>query len=186
MSDAPRRSANSDASASSGGSASILLVGFGNPGRLDDGLGPRAAEALEALQLDGCTIDSDYQLTVEDSEQASRHEVVIFVDAATVGPEPFGVYRVPPRSATSFSSHSVDPAAVVGLAGDLFGRAPTAYLVGIRGYEFNEFGERLSERASSNLEAATAYLADVLRKGDLGSLEARAQPLPLPQGGAQP
>lgn len=148
-----------------------LVIGFGNPGRLDDGLGPALAQALEGLCVPGLTIDSDYQLTVEDAATAAEHDIVIFVDAALSGPEPFSVDRVEPRTDLGFTSHGVEPAAVIGLAGDLFGAEPRGYVIGVRGYEFDEFGEKLSERARANLEAARAFLADALSRQDAAALD---------------
>lgn len=155
----------------------ILLIGYGNPGRLDDGLGPALAEALEPLFASGdtVTIDADYQLSVEDAVTVRDHDVVLFVDAAVSGPEPFFVERVRPRTHVSFSTHSVDPAAVMGIAQDLFSASTTGYKVGIRGYDFNEFGQRLSERAQKNLEAARLFLQEVLTSGSCEQLCALAQ-----------
>jgi len=144
----------------------ILLIGYGNPGRLDDGLGPAAAEAIEQADLPSVTVDSDYQLTVEDAETASRHEVVIFVDAAETGPEPFSVAEVEPVAEVSFSTHSVRPEAVVAMVENLFNSSTTGYVVGIRGYEFNEFAERLSEPARANLAATVEFLTDLLVSAD--------------------
>ncbi|NLF31841.1 MAG: hydrogenase maturation protease [Planctomycetes bacterium] len=140
----------------------ILLIGFGNPGRLDDGLGPAAAAAVEALGLPSVTVDSDYQLTVEDAEAAARHRVAILVDADETGCEPFSVRRLAPGRDLSFSTHSVSPEAVIGMAHGLFGGDVAGYVVGVRGYEFNEFDERLSERARANLDEALAWLRGVL------------------------
>jgi hydrogenase maturation protease len=61
----------------------VLLLGYGNPGRLDDGLGSELAARVQALGLPGVTVDSDYQLCLEDAEAVSRHDVVVFADAAT-------------------------------------------------------------------------------------------------------
>ena len=142
--------------------AQILLIGFGNPGRLDDGLGPAAAAAIGALRPAAVTVDSDYQLTVEDAEAAARHRVAILVDADEVGPAPFSVRRLTPGWELSFSTHSVSPEAVIGMAHGLFASDVVGYIVGVRGYEFNEFDERLSERATANLDEAVAYLCRVL------------------------
>jgi len=144
----------------------ILLIGYGNPGRRDDGLGPALAAEVERLGLPGVTVDSDYQLTVEDAAAVAQHDVVVFADAATSGPEPFGFERIEPRSALSFSSHSVEPSAVLALAQDLFGSRAPGYCLGIRGYEFNEYQERLSERAQANLATAAEFIASVLQTGN--------------------
>lgn len=142
----------------------VLVIGYGNPGRLDDGLGPALAGALQALNLPGVTVDSDYQLTVEDAELVARHSVVIFADAAVQGPEPFALRAVSPTDEASFSSHSVEPGAVLTLA-QLFGGRPAAYALAIRGYEFNGFGEQLSPAARRNLAAAVRFMQDSLAKG---------------------
>ena len=141
----------------------ILLIGFGNPGRLDDGLGPAAADAVEKMGLPDVVVDSDYQLMVEDAATVAQYETVIFVDAAAGGREPFSFTRVEPLAEISFSSHSVEPRAVMGLAHKFFGAKTEAYLLGIRGCRFNEFGYGLSEQAGRNLDAALVFLAEILK-----------------------
>lgn len=141
---------------------SILLIGYGNPGRLDDGLGPALAAAVEQWDHPGVTIDSDYQLTVEDASDVAKHDIVIFADASTNGREPYYVEAVEPKAALSFSSHSVEPSVLLHLAQTLFAGNTRGYILGIRGYEFNEFGERLSEKASANLDSALQYIRMVL------------------------
>jgi len=144
----------------------VLVLGYGNPGRLDDGLGPALAAALEKDNLPGVTVDSDYQLTVEDADSAARHDVVIFADAALAGSEPFYFQRVQPRQEElGFSSHSLEPAGVLTLARKLFNARPQGFALGIRGYRFNEFGEELSPRAQANLEAALEFVRQALRTG---------------------
>ena len=49
------------------------------------------------------------------------------------------------------------------VAEEHFGPGTRAYVLGIRGHEFDEFGETLSERAASNLEAALAFLVEVIQ-----------------------
>jgi hydrogenase maturation protease len=150
----------------------ILVIGYGNPGRLDDGLGPALAAALEPLDLPGVTVDADYQLTVETAAAVAEHDVVIFADASVAGDEPFFFRAVRADGAElSFSTHSVEPGAVLALCEQLFASRPRAYVLGIRGYEFNEFGERLSEAARTNLTAAVGFLARVLRES-----QSRARP----------
>jgi hydrogenase maturation protease len=148
------------------GPVKVLLIGFGNPGRLDDGLGPALAEAVEKLDLPGLTVDSDYQLTVEDAAEVAKYDVVVFADAAVAGADPFWVKRIAcGPSRVSFSSHSVSPQAVLALTKELFDSEPKGYVLGIRGHEFNEFGERLSRRAKANLAEAIAYVESSVHKG---------------------
>ena len=144
--------------------ADILVIGYGNPGRLDDGLGPALARQLEAACPPGVTVESDYQLTVEDAATAARHEVVIFADADASGPAPFRFRPVRVGDARGgFSTHAVEPEQVLGLARELFAAGTKGYTLGIRGYEFRRFGERLSPGARANLAAAVEFLLGLLR-----------------------
>ncbi len=144
----------------------MLLIGYGNPAREDDGLGPAAVEAMREYSDADVTIDADYQLTVEDSEAVSQHDVVIFVDAAIDGSGPFYFKRVQPLRQESFSSHSVSPEAVLGLAQDLFQAGAAAYKLGIRGYSFEMFCERITDGACANMQEAVRFLERLIRTRD--------------------
>ena len=157
----------------------LLLIGYGNPGRLDDGLGPALAERIENRAPAGVTVDSDYQLTVEDAAQVAQHAVVVFADADETGPEPFSLRPIAPAAGhVSFSTHSISPQAVLALAQELFGARPQAWLLGIRGYEFNEFGQRLSEAAQANLDQAERHLLDAIAQGRFEPVRARGDSPP--------
>ena len=147
--------------------ATVLIIGYGNPGRLDDGLGPALAEIFERKQLEGVTTDADYQLTVEDAVQVANYDVVVFADAAVTGCGPFWVKRIYPAGEVGgFSTHGIDPHSVLALAKELFHAEPRAYLLGIRGYEFDEFGEGLSAAAAANLGEAARYLEQAIGQGE--------------------
>lgn len=144
----------------------VLVIGYGNPGRLDDGLGPMFAERMEELQIEGVTVDSNYQLAVEDAAAISEHDFVVFVDAAVSGAEPFSFEHVIPKHHMSFSSHSISADALVAMAIDLFSSKAEAFMLGIRGYEFNEFNEQISQKATENLEAALTFMKQALEDRD--------------------
>ncbi len=142
---------------------SVLVIGYGNPGRQDDGLGPALAEAIERLQIPGVTVEADYQLTVEDAATVAAHRYVVFADASVGGREPFFFRAVQPAAYTSFSTHSVEPEVVLALARDLFQADTKGYALGIRGYHFHEFGEALSDEARENLAAALGFIVPALK-----------------------
>lgn len=148
-----------------GKTAPVLVIGYGNPGRGDDGLGPAFAESLEELNIEGVRVEASYQLTVEDAAALAVHEVVLFVDAAMEGPEPFRLERIRPRFSAGFSTHHIDPPALLAMARELFGATAEAYVLAIRGYEFDDFGEALSEHATANLGAALEFVVPALRRG---------------------
>jgi hydrogenase maturation protease len=144
----------------------VLVLGFGNPGRRDDGLGPAIASAVAGLGLPDVTVDIDFQLAVEHAADLAEHDVAIFVDAALSGPEPFAFAAVEPSDDTHFTTHYVEPGMVLGLAERIYGAQPAGYLLAVRGYEYDEFGEVISDRAMANLEAALAFLGSVLAHPD--------------------
>ena len=147
--------------------ATTLILGWGNPGRVDDGLGPAFIEALSQLAPPGIALDSDYQLTLENAAEVARYDRVLFVDADRQGPEPFTMSKLEPSaSATSFSTHSVTPGAVLSLCRDLFDASPEAWVLGIRGYEFDRFGEGLSPGARVNLDRAVDFIRTSLEQPD--------------------
>lgn len=135
----------------------VLVLGYGNPGRQDDGLGPAAAAAIEAMGWPGVTVSDNYQLVLEDALDVAQHDVVWFVDAARSGAEPFELRRVAPAFDLSFTSHLVAPEMLLALAEHYYGKRPEAYLLGIRGYAF-DFLEGLTARARDNLDQAVALI----------------------------
>jgi hydrogenase maturation protease len=147
--------------------ADTLVLGYGNPGRLDDGLGPGVATAVGSLDLPRVEVDSAYQLNMEDAAIVARYETVVLVDASLDGPEPWGMVRLLPRAVQTFSSHAMPPETILALARDALGWKGRAYLLGVRGYDFDEYAERLSKGARANLGAAVAMLSEALVDGDL-------------------
>ena len=147
----------------------ILVIGFGNPGHRDDGLGPAFAARFEALNLPGVTVESDYQLTIEHAELAARHDLVVFVDAATdvEAGAPFYLRPVQPAADTVVFSHSVSPQAVLHLAARLFAARPKAWLLGIRAEDLDSFAEGLTPQAEANLRTALKAFCDAFFSGRL-------------------
>ena len=135
----------------------MLLIGYGNPGRGDDGLGPAFSEAMSARGLAGLAVDADYQLVAEHALDVAGRDLVVFADAMMGGDAPFRFDRIVPAKPEALGSHSLRPETVLALADTLYGGAPEAYVLGISGYEFGEIREGLSEKAEANLEAAKAF-----------------------------
>ncbi len=135
-----------------------LIYGYGNPARQDDALGVMLAEMIEEWLknegIAGAETDSNYQLNIEDAERISHFERVIFADASKEEHiENFEVTSVEPSARVEFTMHAVSPAFIMHLCQSIYGRTPEAWLVHIRGYEW-ELSEGLTQRASINLEAS--------------------------------
>jgi hydrogenase maturation protease len=150
-----------------------LVIGYGNPGRGDDGLGPRLVELLEERGWPGAgsaDVMAAFQLAPEHAADVAAHAWVVFADAAAGGPAPFGVRSVTASAGAAFTTHVVEPAAVLALAETGFGSRAGAWLLSIRGHRFGA-GEDLSRGAAANLEAAFEWLgiaAGLLAPGGRG------------------
>ena len=144
----------------------ILVYGYGNPGRQDDGLGPALVEQLEAWaqaeKIAGVAFDSNYQLNAEDALAVAESGQVVFVDAAQEGPAPFEFRPLAPQKEISFSTHAMSAESVLALADELYGARPPAWLLAIRG-EAWEPNAALSAAALAHLAAAREFLQARLR-----------------------
>lgn len=145
----------------------ILVIGYGNPGRRDDGLGPAFASRLEALGLPEVTVESDYQLVIEHAHLAAQHDIVVFADAAAdvEGVGPFYLQPVEPAAEDGYSSHRVSPQAVLRLAAQCFGVRPRGWLLGIRPVDLDSFVEGLTPEAEASLSAAVTAFRDAVVSG---------------------
>lgn len=146
-------------------SQKILVYGYGNPGREDDGLGPLCIESLERSgEPWGTEVEfhSHYQLNIEDALLISEKDVVIFVDAAREGRDAFFFKEVEPASRLSFFTHGLAAEDVLGLSLHLFKKRPRTYLLGIKGYEWG-IGEGLTANARDNLRQALSFLRGKLK-----------------------
>jgi hydrogenase maturation protease len=123
----------------------VLIIGYGNPLRGDDGFGWQAAVRLLDLVADpDVEVLAVQQLTPELMEPVSRAGRVVFIDAASAG-EP-GVLCEAPVAAdpeTQRFTHHSTPGGLLAGAAALFGRAPEATLYAVPGQDFG-FGETLT------------------------------------------
>lgn len=144
----------------------ILLVGIGNGGRGDDGLGWKFADNTARKYAAGIDVEYRYQLQVEDAALIGEYDLVIFADASYEQfQHGYMLIPCPPDQQASFTSHALAPGAIVYLANQLFNRYPVVWLMAITGSEW-ELGAPISEDAERNLTAAlqffeSSFLSDV-------------------------
>ncbi len=146
----------------------ILIYGYGNPGRQDDGLGSRFIELCDAWtkeqNLAQVYTDTNYQLNIEDAAEISGYDTVIFVDASVV--EDLTDYKLetvePDDARIEFTMHAVSVSYVVDLCQKIYNKSPKAYVLHIRGYEY-DFKEELTPKAAENMHAAFAHLKEFLK-----------------------
>ena len=146
--------------------APLLFLGWGNPSRGDDALGPLLCERLAQVHGDNarCEVQQDFQLQVEDAMDLDGRHVVVFIDASADGPAPFTCRAVSPRADGSVTTHAMSPEAVLATADSVFGATPRAFVIGVRGEDF-ALGAPLSAAGAAHLEAAWAAI-DAIAKAD--------------------
>jgi hydrogenase maturation protease len=141
----------------------VLVYGYGNPGRQDDGIGPVLAQKLSALNIPHVSADSNYQLNIEDAYDIAQYEAVFFADASADCGEPFAFERIFPSAEIRFTTHSITPDSLMALCHELYGIEIPAYTMAVRGYAW-EFNEPMTAEAESNMEKAFNFLAESLMK----------------------
>lgn len=145
-----------------------LIIGYGNPGRQDDGLGPAFVSRL-IRQQDlpvWLTTASAYQLEVELAETLLSCDRVVFVDATLEAGAPFSFRRIQAdASGEGFGSHSLSPGALLALCAVIYGHQPEGYVLAIQGIEFDLFEEQLSSDAQNNLKEASEFFLNWLEGG---------------------
>jgi hydrogenase maturation protease len=142
-------------------SPKILIYGYGNPGRQDDGLGISVVERIEKWirkhKLDFVKTDCNYQLNIEDAAEIADKELVIFVDATKEDINDFLITTVEPSNKIQFTSHSISPSYLLNLCNVIYNKSPDVYLLHIKGYKW-EFMETMTEEARRNLDKSYNFL----------------------------
>ena len=136
---------------------SLLVIGYGNTLRSDDGVGSRVAEAVQELDLPGVTALSCALLTPELADPISKAGRVIFVDAAVDAPAGVELRPISAAETTQILAHAADPCTLLALARDVFGQIPKAWWLTIP-VENLGIGEELSEKARRGFDRAVAEI----------------------------
>ncbi|MFH0893759.1 MAG: hydrogenase maturation protease [Bacteroidota bacterium] len=141
----------------------ILIYGYGNPGRQDDGLGAALVEMLEQWahenKIENVDFDTNYQLNIEDALTISEYDTVVFADATIeedVKDFLFDELK-PSRAIIEFTMHASSPGYILDLCHKMYNKNPEAWLMHIKGYEW-ELKEGVTEKANANLIKSVAQL----------------------------
>ena len=152
----------------------ILVVGYGNVDREDDGVGWHVLEKLAdhfgrpVLALDGGVFEREHnpqlvfvlQLTPEMAESLAEYDFICFVDAHTGAyEEEVRIAPIEPGYQTSPFTHHLTPESCLDLAQKLYGHAPPGLMVSVRGYEFG-YRAGLSTRTAPLVDVAVGRIVD--------------------------
>lgn len=143
----------------------ILVVGYGNPSRGDDALGPLLLDFIEQnVALSSIELITDFQLQIEHALDLQNRKLVLFIDASVVCADAFDFSELKPAKDNSYTSHAMTPAAVLQVFESVTGQLPPpCFLLSIQGVSF-ELGSGLSEKSTSNFQQACRFTEQLLGK----------------------
>lgn len=139
--------------------SSVIVIGYGNPLRSDDGFGWHAGRLLaHALAGQDAEVITCHQLTPELAERLSQSRCAVFIDADAQG-EPGKIHRraVRPQEASSTFTHNCTPSGLLASAERLYGRRPQAVVITVSAQSF-AFGDILSPAVSAALPKVAKYV----------------------------
>ena len=140
----------------------ILLIGYGNQTRSDDGVGWYVASEIEKKHPTNIDVLKLNQLTLELAEDIKDRELVIFVDARiNDGKEWLRIEDVEPNYKLGLTAHYLTPEMLLAICERLYNKVPKAKLFSIRGLNF-DFGEELSQQTKEAAEQAIKQILQVI------------------------
>jgi hydrogenase maturation protease len=146
----------------------VLVVGYGNPLRTDDGIGWRVAECLaDDPRLEGVAVMRRHQLTPELALDVSAATLVVLVDASHgLAAGTLSVDRATRADyAAATWSHHFSPPSLIALAHELYGRAADVFVVSC-GVQSFEVGDRLSPIVEAALPRVVDAVAELVAARD--------------------
>jgi hydrogenase maturation protease len=144
----------------------VLIVGYGNPLRADDGFGWQAARHLAALLQDApIEILALHQLTPELAEPISRASLIIFIDATHKGqPGSWRCERLELNTTLGNSlAHHFTPRSLLAYAQAIFEVSPAALVVSVAGESY-AYSEQLTPRVGSALAQVIEHVREQIAR----------------------
>ena len=151
----------------------VLVCGYGNPFRTDDGVGHLLAPAVaELIASRGgeAEVRLEHQLLPEMAEEFGKYDLLAFTDARVPGTgsgKGYDIREISPDPALEgLNIHSVGPEWILALAARIWGKVPPSLLVSVEGESF-DFGEGLTEACRRRMDGALAAFEEWLRDRNL-------------------
>ncbi|BAZ33178.1 hypothetical protein NIES4074_56880 [Cylindrospermum sp. NIES-4074] len=142
----------------------VMVIGYGDDLRSDDGIGQRVANAIESWRLSTVQSLAVHQLTPELAATLASADLAIFVDASTKAEAvDVQVRSLLPPVTHLVNEHLADPRSLLALTQSLYGHCPAAWWVTIPGINF-EFGDRISPTAEQGIAIALVKIIHILDK----------------------
>ena len=146
--------------------AGLLVIGYGNTLRGDDGVGPCVAESVGKLNLPGVRTLVCPLLTPELAEPIAHAAKVIFVDAAVDAPTEVQWRKLEPNETSQLMAHAADPRTMLALARDVFGHVPEAWWLTIPAVDLG-FSEEFSPEVQRGFAEAVEKIQAFCRSSQI-------------------
>ncbi|MGL5035145.1 MAG: hydrogenase maturation protease, partial [Microcystaceae cyanobacterium] len=139
--------------------ATILIIGYGNTLRNDDGIGPYLAEQISLANNPLIKTIAVHQLTPELVTAIAEVEQVIFIDAnSDSGCTEIKIKTLEAEAKQTGLDHTGSPSYLLALTKSLYGRTPKAWLMMIPAQNF-EFGETFSDVTTNAIPQALTLVS---------------------------
>ena len=153
----------------------VLILGFGNPSRGDDAVGPLLIEFLaQHAESSAIELITDFQLQIEHALDLQNRQLVLFMDASVNAAAELCFQRIRPAKDPSYSSHALSPVALLDVYHTITGQQPPpSFLLTLKAEQF-ELGSGLSAAMQNRFQTACEFVTQLLGQPQLQVWQQRA------------
>ncbi len=142
----------------------ILIIGYGNTLRGDDGVGYKIAETIKQWHYENITSLPVHQLTPDLAENLSQVDTVIFIDAVPltdIKKAKLEIKTISINNKSNNLAHHNNPEQLLSLTQAIYQKVPKAYWILVPGFNFN-FSEELSPITQKYVNSTLKKIKDIL------------------------
>lgn len=143
----------------------ILVIGYGNTLRSDDGIGQIVAMEVEKFNLPQVRSIYLHQLTPELAEKIALFETVIFIDAS-IKHKKVELINLKKLKFNNNWTHYISPESLLYLTEIMYEKTPLAWLITIPIKDLN-FGENLSNLAQKGKQQGLEIIKNLINKSSV-------------------
>jgi hydrogenase maturation protease len=140
----------------------LLVIGYGNELRGDDGAGPQVARIVEGWNRPDVRAVAVHQLIPELAPLIADAERVVFVDAAVDSDCGWG--RLMPSERHVGVGHTSDPEWLLELTAVVYGRVPEAWLATLPASDIS-YDSKLTPDAERGVQVALCQIEQATNRG---------------------
>ncbi|HIK37105.1 MAG: hydrogenase maturation protease [Geminocystis sp.] len=141
----------------------VLLIGYGNTLRSDDGVGYMVACQLQSQNIPGLETIATLSLTPELSEKMAEYQTVIFVDAC-VSQDTLTLTRIEtPHQPPDNWPHKLTPASLLKLTQWIYHKTPDTWIIAIPAKNL-DFGQNISQCTKKQAQLAIELVKNFISR----------------------